>query len=70
MNWKATAYTGKNRDKILGHTYVRAATESQAIDLGRRALRLIGIKGRYQVSVRQWSPLQDFDFHSYVRAIP
>jgi hypothetical protein len=67
--WKVTAYTGKNRDIVLGHGYVRAVTESQAVELGKRALRLIGIGGRYQVSARPYSPLADYEFHGYVRAI-
>ena len=47
--WKVTAYTGKNRDKILGHSWVRASSEQQAIELGRRALRLIGVRGSFRV---------------------
>ena len=31
--WKVTAYTGKNRDKILGHSWVRASSEEQAIEI-------------------------------------
>jgi hypothetical protein len=64
--WKVTAYTGKNRDKILGSTWVRAFTESDARELGRKALRLIGIRGRYQVSASPYSPLRDIAFLGFV----
>jgi hypothetical protein len=64
--WKVTAYTGKNRDKVLGHSFVKACSESQAIELGRRALRLIGVRGRFQVSASPYSPLRDLAFLGYV----
>ena len=67
--WKVTAYTGKHRDKILGKTYVMAATETDAMELGKKALRLIGVRGSFRVSVRLYSPLQDFDFGKYVQAV-
>jgi hypothetical protein len=66
VQWKVTAYTGKNRDKVLGQTWVKACTESQAVDLGRRALRLVGVRGRFQVSASQYSPLGDLAFIGYV----
>lgn len=66
VQWKVTAYTGKNRDKVLGHTWVKACSESQAVDLCRKALRLIGVRGRFQVSVSQYSPLRDLAFLGYV----
>jgi hypothetical protein len=64
--WKVTAYTGKNRDKVLGQSFVKACSESQAIELGRRALRLIGVRGRFQVSASPYSPLRDLAFLGYV----
>lgn len=67
--WKVTAYTGKNRDKILGSTWVRASTETEARDLGRRALRIVGVRGRYQVSASLYSPLRDFAFVGYIRLV-
>jgi hypothetical protein len=69
VQWKVTAYTGKNRDKVLGHTWVKARSESQAVDLGRRALRLIGVRGRFQLSASQYSPLQDLAFLGYVAQV-
>ena len=53
--WKVTAYTGKNRNINLGDSYVRADTESEAVDIGRRALKLIGVRGRFQVEARPYS---------------
>jgi hypothetical protein len=64
--WKVTAYTGKHRDKILGHSWVRASSEQQAIELGRRALRLIGVRGSFRVSASLYSPLSDWVFAGYV----
>lgn len=67
--WKITAYTGKNRDKVLGHTWVKAYTESEAVDLGRRALKIIGVRGRYQVSASPYSPLRDSAFCGYLSLV-
>ena len=67
--WKVTAYTGKNRDKVLGSTWVRAYSELEARDLGRRALRLIGVRGRFQVSASRYCPLRDLAFLGYVAAV-
>lgn len=67
--YKVTAYTGKNRDKVLGHTWVKACSELQAVELGRRALRLIGVRGRFQVSASQYSPLRDIAFLGYVARV-
>jgi hypothetical protein len=64
--WKVTAYTGKHRDKILGHSWVRASSEEQAIELGHRALRLIGVRGSFRVSASLYSPLSDWAFAGYV----
>jgi hypothetical protein len=64
--WKVTAYAGKNRNIILGHSWVRASSEQQAIELGRRALRLIGVRGLFRVSASLYSPLSDWAFAGYV----
>jgi len=67
--WKVTAYTGKNRNVLLGSSYVRADSESQAIDLGKRALRLIGIRGAFRVSASRYDPLKDLAFKGFVQAV-
>lgn len=64
--WKVTAYTGKNRNITLGSTFVRADSEDTAMELGKSALRTIGIGGRYQVSASQYFPWKDFAFIGYV----
>jgi len=69
MAWKVTAYTGKRRDKILGSTYVRADTEDKAKEIGRKALRLIGIKGKYQVSAAVYRPENDWAFFGYLARV-
>lgn len=67
--WKVRAYTGKNRNIVLGCTYVRALTEAGAIELGRKALKIIGIKGRYQVEAIRYSPLHDLAFVGYIKRL-
>jgi hypothetical protein len=67
--WKVTAYTGKNRNVLLGSSYVRADNESQAIDLGKRALRLIGVRGAFRVSASRYDPLRDLAFKGFVQAV-
>ena len=67
--WKVTAYTGKNRNVLLGSSYVRADSESQAIDLGKRALRLIGIRGEFRVSASRYDPLRDLAFKGFIQAV-
>ena len=64
--WKVTAYSGKNRDKILRQSWVSALTESEAIDLGRRVFRLLGVRGSFRVSASRYSPLNDFAFVGYI----
>lgn len=67
--WKVTAYTEKNRNVLLGASYVRADSESQAIDLGKRALRLIGIRGAFRVSASRYDPLRDLAFNGFIQAV-
>jgi hypothetical protein len=67
--WKVTAYTGKNRNVLLGSSYVRADSESKAIDLGKRALRLIGIRGAFRVSASRYDPLRDLALKGFIRAV-
>jgi hypothetical protein len=67
--WKVTAYTGKNRNVLLGSSYVLADSESEAIDLGKQALRLIGVRGTFRVSATRYSPLRDLAFQGFVRAV-
>lgn len=67
--WKVRAYTGKNRNIVLGCTYVRALTEADAIELGRKALKIIGIKGRYQVEALPYSPYHDLSFGKYLKRL-
>jgi hypothetical protein len=67
--WKVTAYTGKHRNVLLGLSYVRADSESQAIDLGKRALRLIGIRGAFRVSASRYDPLRDLAFKGFIQAV-
>jgi hypothetical protein len=64
--WRVTAYTGKNRNIVLGQTWVKAYSEASAVELGRRALRLIGVRGRFRVSASLYSPLRDVAFLGYV----
>jgi hypothetical protein len=67
--WRVSAYTGKNRNIDLGDTFVRADSESHAKELGRKALRLTGVRGSFQVSVRPYYPWLDRDLLGFVREI-
>ena len=67
--WKVTAYTGKNRNVLLGSSYVRADSESQALELGKRALRLIGVRGSFRVSASRYDPLRDLAFSGFVSQV-
>jgi hypothetical protein len=57
--WKAIAYTGKTGDTKLGETFVRALSEESALVLGKSALRVIGIRGRFVVNVSPYYPWCD-----------
>ena len=64
--WQVIAYAGKNRDVMLGRSYVRAASESQAMELGKSALRLIGVRGRFRVQVVPYAPWKDWAFAGFI----
>jgi hypothetical protein len=64
--WKVTTYTGKRRDIILGSTFVRARSEQHARELGKSALKLIGIRGKFNVSAAQYFPWRDIAFLNYI----
>jgi hypothetical protein len=64
--WKVIAYTGKRGDVRRGQTFVLADTESQACELGRTALRMLGIRGRYVVNAMLYYPCNDMDFFGYL----
>lgn len=67
--WQVIAYSGKNRNRILGKSYVRASTAAEAVDLGRSALRLIGVRGRFNVDAIPYSPLRDWEFSGFIRKV-
>jgi hypothetical protein len=67
--WKVTAYTGKHRNVLLGSSYVRADSESQAMELDKRALRLIGVRGSFRVSASRYDPLRDLAFKGFIKAV-
>ena len=67
--WQVIAYAGKNRDVMLGRSYVRAATESQAMELGKTALRLIGVRGRFQVQALRYAPWKDWAFAGFIARV-
>lgn len=67
--WKVTAYTGKNRDIILGHSWVLADSEQHAMELGRKALKITGVRGTFRVSASRYSPLNDVAFIGYVARV-
>ena len=57
--WEVKAYCGKSGDTHLGTTFVRAANEERAKELGKSALRVIGVRGRFVVNVRHYLPWFD-----------
>ena len=64
--WRVFAYTGKRGDKHLGETFVRAHDEASAIAIGKLALRLIGIRGRYVVNASRYYPWFDRKLAGFV----
>lgn len=66
--WRVVAYTGKRGDKHLGQTFVRADSEKQAVELGRSALRMLGVRGRYVVNARPYHPWHDISFLGFIAA--
>jgi hypothetical protein len=69
MQWKVQAYRGKNREINLGKSFVHADTEAQAIDLGKRALKMIGVRGRFLVSASIYRPERDIAFLGYIAEV-
>lgn len=67
--WQVTAYTGKNRDRNLGTSFVRADSEEHARELGRKALRLIGVRGSFRVSASPYWPPRDLAFWGFVKEV-
>lgn len=67
MKWEVKAYRGKNRDVDLGTSWVTADTERQAIELGKRAMRMIGVRGQFRVSVRLYRPECDRAFLGFIK---
>lgn len=64
--WRVTAYRGKNGDIKAGETFVRADSESRAKEIGKTALRQIGISGRFVVNVRPYRAWRDLAFLGYI----
>jgi hypothetical protein len=69
QQWKVTAYTGKNRNILLGSSFVLADTEQQAMEFGKTALRLIGVRGSFRVSASAYNPLRDWAFAGYIQEV-
>jgi len=57
--WEVKAFCGKSGDIHLGTTFVKADTEERAKELGKSALRLIGVRGRFVVNARHYLPWYD-----------
>ena len=64
--WVVIAYTGKTGNIHLGKTFVRADSESRACELGKSALRLIGVRGRFVVNAKPYYPWLDGALNGYV----
>ncbi len=64
--WRVVAYTGKRGDIQLGETFVRADSESAACELGKTALRLIGVRGRFVVNAKPYYPWFDPAMLGYI----
>jgi hypothetical protein len=69
IQWKVTAYTGKNRNMILGSSFVLATSERDAIELGKQALRMIGVRGLFSVYATAYNPLRDWAFCGFIREV-
>lgn len=63
--WRVTGYTGKRGDIRRGQTFVRADSESKAIELGKAALRMLGVRGRYVVNASRYYPWLDLALDGY-----
>jgi len=67
--WTATGYRGNPGSEV--RTIVRASSREQAIELGKAALRTMGIRGKLTVSASPYYPWLDPEFHrsTYIRVI-
>lgn len=54
---------------IRRSTYVRAGSEQAARRLGRRWLRILGLRGKFHVRARIYNPLNDPEMRGYVRPL-
>jgi hypothetical protein len=68
--WKVKAYAGKRGQIHLGQTYVRADTEQQARELGKSALRLIGVRGKFLTEASRYYPWLDRELTGFVQYTP
>ena len=66
QQWKVIAYRGKTGDIRLGQTFVRAHSEAEAVELGRKALKLTGIRGRFVANASPYYPWLDIALQGYV----
>jgi len=64
--WEVVAYRGKSGDVHVAKTFVRAASERSACELGKSALRLLGVRGRYVVNAKVYYPWLDTALQGYV----
>ena len=67
MQWQCEAYSGKKR-QTFRKTWVRACSEREAMELGRRAFRLLGVRGKFFVSASPYRPERDIAFIGYLAA--
>ena len=67
--WRVVAYTGKRRDVVLGESFVLADTEEKAMELGKTALRLIGIRGQFRVQALRYFPWRDWRFAGFIQRV-
>lgn len=55
--WEVKAFCGKSGDIHLGTTFVKADTEERAKELGKPALRLIGVRALPSDCLRDFDPI-------------
>lgn len=67
--WRVRGYRGKNRDVVLGETFVRSSSYRMAQTTGERALRILfpnKCKGSFQVFASEYHPELDSLYVGYV----
>jgi hypothetical protein len=64
--WRVIAYRGKSGDVHLAETFVRSSSELRAIEIGKSALRMLGVRGRYVVNASRYYPWLDRKLAGYV----